>query len=204
MSDVAAWAVPSALGIVTLGLTYRAYRSQRAITRLEYVVITNTKLLPGRLANELKVSHQGWSVIEDPSLTIIRIVNTGNRAIPADDFETPLSVTLAGVKEIASATCTASRPSGLRPEPEIDANHVRIAPLLLNPDDMIELQVLSAGQASEVTVGGRITNLVDIVPRSDLPYPPGSGDEGEMLGFDRFMWYVLQPGLIWVRPLASP
>jgi hypothetical protein len=60
---------------------------------------------------------------------------------------------------------------------------------LLNAGDFIEFQVLTAGYATQVVIGGRIS---DVIPqrRAALPYPPGSGREGEMLGFDKFMWWV--------------
>jgi hypothetical protein len=60
---------------------------------------------------------------------------------------------------------------------------------------MLELQVLSAGRPDGVSVGGRVAGLA-IVEREALPYPPGSGSEGEMLGFDRFMWFVPVPAVI--------
>jgi hypothetical protein len=69
---------------------------------------------------------------------------------------------------------------------------VCIGPKLINRGDMIELQLLSAGQAPQPLVGGRVANL-EITVRRGLPYPPGSGPEGEMLGFDRFVWYVFMP-----------
>jgi hypothetical protein len=68
-------------------------------------------------------------------------------------------------------------------------NQIHIEPLLLNPGDFIEVQALAAGQPSHVSVDGRIT---DVLPkrRTSLPYSPGSGPEGQMVGMDKFMWSV--------------
>jgi hypothetical protein len=193
VNDVAAWAAV-AVGVAGAVIAYRAYRGQRGQTRLSYVVTTSAELVPADLAAELKVSHEGTE-LHDPALAIVRIVSTGDVPIQATDFETELSIRFQGVAEIASATCSASRPADLRPELEVVGDSVLIRPMLVNPEDMIELQVLSAGQAHDVSIGGRVANLkVERLPY--LPYPPGSGEEGEMLGFDRFMWYVAWPVII--------
>jgi hypothetical protein len=194
MDDAATWIV---LGITAAGLViaYVTYRVQRNRKRIEYVVTTNTGLLPGALAKDLEVTHSDSGVlVRNPALTIIRIVNTGDRAIEANDYETNLTVTLEGVDQIVSATSTATRPADLKPEIEIDGDVAGIKPVLINKEDMIQLQVLSAGKPSDVRMGGRVA---DVKPASrELPYPPGSGKEGEMVGFDWFMWSVLVPGVL--------
>ncbi len=191
MIDDPGWWIGVALGVVTLVVAYLAYRSQRGRTRLEYAVTTTTEVLPGRVASDLEVRH-GGQVVEDPALTILRIVNTGDRAIKAADFETDLVVTLKGVREIASASWTASRPADLRPDIEIDGDSVRVKQALINPEDMLELQVLSAGKARETAVGGRVANVGE-VRRVRMPYPPGSGREGEMISSDKLVWFVFFP-----------
>jgi hypothetical protein len=74
----------------------------------------------------------------------------------------------------------------------VDGNMVRVKPTLINPGDMIELQILSSGLPGQVELGGRVADVTfEQLPR--LPYPPGSGPEGEMNPIDRFMWWVPVP-----------
>lgn len=97
-----------------------------------------------------------------------------------------------GVQTIVSASWTATRPADLQPSTEVEGNSVRVERKLINPGDMLELQVVSQGLPTSVSVAGRVTSLV-IDERKALPYPPGSGREGEMLAFDRFMWFAFIP-----------
>lgn len=104
--------------------------------------------------------------------------------------------------EIASAICSATRPRDLQPELEVDGNVVRIKPRLINPADMIELQVLSAGPATRVAMEGRVANL-KVERLSHLPYPPGMGKEGEFIGrFDYSMIWIVPQVLILVLGAA--
>jgi hypothetical protein len=186
--------IPSAIGALTIVVTIVLWLVERGRKRLEYVVITNTPILPGRVANDLEVSHHG-TAFPDPALSITRIVNTGNKEIRPDDYETELIVTFEGVHGLGSATWSASRPAGLGPKLAIDGNKVLVEKRLINVGEMLELQVLSSGQPSDVSVGGRIAALT-FEPRKALPYPPGSGSEGQMVAFDRFMWFLLLPAAI--------
>ena len=193
MSDPGTW-IGVIVGAAALVFTVLSYLSRRGLARLEYVVTMTRRILPGRVADDLDVTHHGVEVA-DPALSVVRIVNTGDRAIRREDFETDLTVTYDGVRELVSASWSATRPDDLRPGIGIEGNRVLISPQVINPGDMLELQVLSAGPPSAVSVAGRVADLL-VVQRRALPYPPGSGSEGEMLGFDRFMWFVFSPALI--------
>jgi hypothetical protein len=179
------------MGIV---VTVVLYLARRGRVRLEYLVTTNATLLPGRVSDELEVKRDGV-VVADPALCVTRIVNTGEKPVRAEDFETGLVVAFDGVEQVVSATWSAARPRDLGPGIEIDGDRVVIEPRVINAGDMLELQVLSAGRAREVSVEGRVAGL-KLVRRKALPYPPGSGSEGEMVGLDRFMWFVFSPALI--------
>ena len=178
----------------TFFLALLTYWARRPTTRLEYIVTTNTALLPREISKDHHVTHDG-SDIEDPALSIVRIVNTGDRPIKRADFDTDLLLTFDGVETVVSATCTSRRPDDLQPRLVVDREVVRLQPILLNPGDMLQLHVLSAGQARSIRMEGRGTDLM-LVLRESLPYEPGSGPEGEMRGIDRFMWFVVVPGII--------
>ena len=190
MDDVPSW-IAAAVGLLALVLTWFVYRSQRNRTQIEYFVAFNRDLLPDRVPSGVQVTHEG-KVLAAPSVSVVRIVNTGDRAIPPDSFTDDLCVEFEGVSEIASATWTATRPPQLQPAIEVDGDRVRIKPTLINPEDMLELQAVCDGRASQISLAGRVVAL-KVKQRAQLPYPPGSGAEGEMLGFDRFMWFFFTP-----------
>jgi hypothetical protein len=192
LTDFTTWA-GIFIGIATLVVAYLAYRSQRGKTRLEFVVVINTSVAVVKpVSASLAVAYDG-KVVPDASVAVIRLVNTGDKAIRAADYSSDLVICLDNINEVVAATATKTRPTDLKPKLNINGTDIAIAPLLINPGDMIELQLLTSGLASSVRVEGRIANLSRITQRKGLPYPPGSGTEGEMLGFDKFMWFVFAP-----------
>lgn len=157
------------------------------------MVTTTTKLVPAGWGDSLKVVHDG-EVVNDPWLTITRIVHTGDRAINVEDFDTPLRLRFAGSDGVASVNQTGQRPADLHPLLERDGDSVLVQATLINPGDMVEVQTVTTGQPTDVQLSGRLSEVTyKQLPR--LPYPPGGGTEGEMLGFDKFMAFGLPIGL---------
>lgn len=204
MPDFAAW-LGIAIGVVALAIAYFAYRSQRGLTRLEYAVISNSAVVPAVVRNLLNVTFQGVEV-SNASVVIIRIVSTGDNPILADDFNTSLAVELRDATEIIYATVVNTRPRDLRPVLATQGNTLSIAPLLINPTDMVEVQLLVSGIATDIVLSGRIAKVHNFRQRS-LPYPPGTGPEGELTnGFEKFMLFgtpVLVAALFSVGILAA-
>ena len=170
---------------------YALHRSQMHKKQLEYVITGNQPVVPKIVSSKLRVVYNKKTVSEASVLTL-KFVNTGNTPITASDFETNLTFRLNGAKHIMTASSTKTRPLDLRPKLVVKDNSVMIQPILINPSDMIELQFLISGSTTHVIAEGRLAGT-RLIPRKGLPYPPGSGPEGNLLGFDKFMWYVLQP-----------
>jgi hypothetical protein len=179
------------LALASVLIAWITYRSQRSKTRLEYAIVASVKLLPVGVPKDLKVSL-GERQISDPHVLAVRIVNTGDKSIRAASFDTDLSISLTDVREVVEVSATSSRPLDLGAEIVADGVDVKISPLLWNPGDMIQIQILSDGSPSGVAVLGRVEDLPKVSRRS-LPYPPGTGAEGEMIGFDKFIWFFLDP-----------
>jgi hypothetical protein len=193
MEVVGTW-VAVAIGLATLVVAVLAYLGRQPKTRLEYIVLTRSQVLPAGLPETFQLVHHELPV-DDPAMVIVRIVNTGDQAIPESSFSSDLAIKLPGSRVI-STLCTAKRPTDLEPVLLLDGELVRIRPLLLNSGDMVQFQILSAGLPGRVEVNGRIKDL-SIVRRRELPYPPGSGTDGEFSGpVDYFAWFILIPGFI--------
>lgn len=193
MAAAGTW-IAVAIGLATLVVAVLAYLRRQPKTQLEYIVLTRSEVLPAGLPRTFQLVHRDLQV-EDPSMAIVRIVNTGDRAIPEVDFASDLTINLPGAR-VVSVLCTAKRPHDLQPKLVIDGERVQISPLLLNSGDMMQLQILSAGLPSEIEVSGRVKDL-SIARRTELPYPPGSGEHGEFYGpVDYFVWFFFIPGTI--------
>jgi hypothetical protein len=187
--ETAAIIVGTVLSCVGVYLAAITYRDRRGRAQLHYVVTTITRLVPEGWAGSLQLVHNGQAV-GDPWLVITRIVNVGDKSIRAEEFETPLSLKFDGSLGVASVNQTGQRPNDLKPVLQRNGDAVIVKPTLLNPGDMIELQVLTTGMPKRVNLAGRLSE-VEFRELPRLPYPPGGGPEGEMLGLDVFMAFIL-------------
>lgn len=194
MDSMGTW-IGVALGFLALMVAILAYVRRQPTTKLEYLVQTNSALLPESLPETFSLTHHDLE-IRDPSMTIIQIVNTGDKAITPQSFETDLVVRLTGVSKVISATCTARRPDDLTPAFLLQDDTAKLSPILINPGDMMQVQLLSSGLASEIDISGRVSDL-SIERRDTLPYPPGSGPNGEFQGpLDYVMWFFVIPAFV--------
>jgi hypothetical protein len=193
MSDIASWCAVG-LAILAAIIAWVSYKNQRGRMRLEYAVIANIRLLPESVPKELKV-HLGDRSIDIPSIIVIRFVNTGDKPINVADFEGPMVLSFDEVSEVVEVSVTKVRPAEFNVEAIPDGAKVRISPVLINPGDLMQMQILTSGVAKSVNVAGRISGLSAISMRS-LPYPPGSGREGEMLLLEKFIWYLFAPATL--------
>lgn len=186
MTDLGTW-TSVVLTLALLVVAYIAYQRRYKRTRLEYAVVSNARVVPAQLSSNLHVTYEGHQV-PDASVAIIRLVNTGERAILAAEFSSSLRVRLVGATAVVAALASNTRPRDLNPALTLEGNSVAIAPLLVNPADMIQLQLLVSGLATAVSVEARIADVPTVRQRS-LPYNPGSGPEGEVTAQDKVVWY---------------
>jgi hypothetical protein len=81
--------VSAAIAAAALLVAYFAYRRQRNKTGLEYVILGNTRVVPRATPTDLEVTYKG-ATGPDASVVVVRIVNTGDKAILSEDFHSPL------------------------------------------------------------------------------------------------------------------
>lgn len=183
--SVASAAVASAALLVA----YLTYRSQRGKRGLEYLVVSRIPVIPWPEATDLSVTHNG-TLVPDATVVIVRIVNTGDKAVLEEDFRSDLVIRFKGTLQVMSARVTNARPPDLHAKVSADGDSVSVQPLLINSTDMMQVQALLSGAPETVTVEGRIANT-RLSHRRELPYSPGSGREGELdNAFEWGMWYV--------------
>ena len=84
---------------------------------------------------------------KDIRVTELEIKNTGNTEIRMEDFEQlqPLSISFEGEGEILDFDIKETQPRDLDPQiSRQDSTQLRIEPCLLNPNDVIRLEILSS------------------------------------------------------------
>jgi hypothetical protein len=101
-----------------------------------------TGAMPGKPRNEL-IEYE----LSDPRISRIHIRNTGKREIERDDFAQPITVTVRdGIildVEVTGASHPAVYPFGTVDDPAAEVKKWTFAPTLLNPNDWVELTVLT-------------------------------------------------------------
>lgn len=142
-------AVP--LGIYYLGLASHSLRVQ---------IISKTSLHPfdERALPGLTISLEGQE-LEKPHLTVLEIINDGERPIPASAFESPLEIKIQDSVQIARAEVTVVTPKDLQPKIERGPGVLKLQPLLLNPSDSIRISFITSGGFPEFSSRGRIEGI---------------------------------------------
>jgi hypothetical protein len=159
MTTVLTWA-GLAVGLIALVEAVVLYLMQRRTKQLDYQIVTDRELVfPGPYGEigDLEISYKGHPV-KAPRLLALKIVNSGKVEIRRDDFDHPLSIIIpkdSGLlsSEISDVSSEVTRPSLL-----IHGEEVEVEPLLLNPGDWIELQLLVDGPGRP-QITGRIAGV---------------------------------------------
>lgn len=203
MSDLVGWIglgvtiIAAAIGLVT-------YLRRHRVKRLSYLVLRKDRLGPRSSYFPLDVSFAGEPVL-DPTISVTRILNSGEEPLTADDFEVPLNFDVGDTAAVRAFAIVSRRPPDLEPKLVLNREgHVSVEPLLLNSGDMFEVQLLTSGAPREITLTGRVKGVTTIDRVRQLPYPPGSGREGEMNLMDKFVWFGMAPSLAILLSYAFP
>jgi hypothetical protein len=96
-----------------------------------------------------------------PYLTTAVIKNTGNIPISEDDYETPINVVVQNDATIVQMRCLYDPPE-IHTEVTHSPKELAIAPTLMNPGDMVILQVFTQGGEPDFSIEGRIEGIEKI------------------------------------------
>lgn len=138
---------------------------------IEYRIISESSI--ARVATkdawqDLKYEYKGQAV-EEGKIFSLQIHNAGTAVINREDFDSPLKIQIKDKGLILGARVVASEPEELGQEVNlsIDEGGVEIAPLLLNPNDSILIELLTSGETAISKISARISGLVGIKPKPD-------------------------------------
>lgn len=143
-------------GAIVLAIIF-FWRGERG-KALEYVILSNRPLVALQSKFPLEVLYNGTKV-DHPRLVVWRVANTGSKPIANDDYERDICLTVTGAT-ILSSELTRARPTSLDPLiSQAGLGQVHVERRLLNPNDMIEVQMLVDGDPTELRVEARISGI---------------------------------------------
>jgi len=97
-----------------------------------------------------------------PALTILTIKNNGSSPIRSDDFESDIEIIFEGTTKLIRASIIKTQPEGLKASISVKGSKAYLAPILLNPDDSVTINMLSEGLPETVSTRSRIAGIKDI------------------------------------------
>jgi hypothetical protein len=155
--------VGAVLAALAIGATVGIYWLQRQRKRLSYEVVSRNRLLTvtEEHQSKLRVTYDGEPV-KDLSILVIRLVNSGNVPIAAQDFATPVIISAGDRARVFSAAITDTDPVELLAEIEKHDEQVLLVPTLLNAGDAITLKLLVSDYGGKASVFGRIVGVKTI------------------------------------------
>jgi hypothetical protein len=159
--------IGAVLAALAVFISVIVYLKQRRRKSLSYAILTNTSLLKWEalaIKERLQLTYDGKAV-QQASLIIVKIINSGSLPIISSDYELPVSLGF-GKAKILSAEIAEVHPRSLNVsisvEGDTSGEKVVISPTLLNSGDWIALKILVAGFEYEIVVDGRIVGVNEI------------------------------------------
>lgn len=155
--------VGAILTLVALAATFLIYWLQRQRKSLSYEVVSQNQLLTVReeLEGRLQVLYEGEPA-RDICLLVIKLLNSGNVAVSAADYERPVSFATGASSKILSAAVTDVDPENLAVDISVDDSRVTVQPVLLNAKDSITLKLLVSDFSGSLSVDGRVVGVKTI------------------------------------------
>lgn len=111
--------------------------------------------------HDLQILVNG-SKIESPHIYSLALINSGSKPIPSASFETPLEVRTLTDAKLITAQITGSEPADIPAKILIEDNKLKILPFLSNPQDQINVTIVSSGPL-DLVAQARIAGVRDIL-----------------------------------------
>lgn len=169
------------IGVITalaaLLLTILLYKRQVRRKEMLWDVIESVSLSSFNLSESVKSTIVYKTLrLDDVNLIYLKIWNSGNIEILPNDFNEPIKIDFGKKSKILEVVLLEAKPKNLAETASIgiEANCVKLMPLLLNSGDLIKLKVLItkfSGNTSDVKVEARIAGIKQIYrPSENEPY----------------------------------
>ncbi len=156
-----------AIGIVALLLTaVGIWLGWQALSSkgVAYEIVSQAPLVSSQetLAGKLQVSFDGKPV-EDVSLVVLRVYNSGNEEIRKADYESPITFSFGQGADVLSAEVVSTQPAGIPASLTRQGNSVVLSPVLLNSNDIIELRAVVSRVQGNIVASCRIAGVSNCI-----------------------------------------
>jgi hypothetical protein len=161
-----------ATAIVGILVSWYFYQRQKRPKTLDYYLASDQLISSKANPRKLKVHWAGGLPghpenqhpeyeLSDPRISRIHIRNTGKQEIEQNDFKQPITVSVStGLivdVEVTGTSHPGVYPLGTVNDPNVEERKWSFAPALLNPNDWVELTVLTDGASRPPKVSSWIT-----------------------------------------------
>lgn len=160
--------VATIVGLAALVIPVWLWQFDLQSKALVVQLVSSTALSPQTSSiKELKISLDGI-VVEQPTLSILEILNEGAKPIATSDFESSINITTSDSSKILRARIVDSTPPDLKPIIALNQQSIEIKPLLLNPRDRFTIAILTSGESPNFSAMARISAISQIQLRKTL------------------------------------
>ncbi len=151
------WATKIVLPVIGAAITVWTVFFFGDNREFSYEIVSKTELsaLKGEKWPDIGLWYEN-KVIKKGGLLTIRLSNTGNAPLYANEFDGPIIIQLKETSRFMASRVTEAKPKNLAPKIGMSANFLKVEPLLLNPTDEIQIQAIALGDLSDIEVNARI------------------------------------------------
>jgi hypothetical protein len=190
------WWAQITIGALSVAVPLLIWLVDNSSKELEAAIVSSTSLSPdaNNYVSGLELSIDG-KVLDDPYITVLEILNSGDLPILSSDFEEDLIFNAGNDAQIIRSEVAKVDPASLKPILKVNNNQLLIVPLLLNADDKIRLNILTVGDKPSWTINTRIVGISN-VGLTDLSVSNESDRKSMLRGVVGVMLLILYANLM--------
>lgn len=147
---------------------------------MSYEIISDTPVIgvQDQITDHMHIVY-GDDTVHNVYMILVKVINSGNVAVRAKDFDGKLAIQLPAGSRVLNACIAESNPSnlnersvkeGLSSQDLVDSfesERVNLRPVLLNKRDFITVKVLACRAQGLIAVSGHIEGIPSIKPHKD-------------------------------------
>lgn len=166
------------LALFGIGGMFWIYWLQRQSRELTFGIVSSRRPLAiaDELSSRVTVQLDG-KLVQNLHLLVFGLKNSGQRAIAPSDFQSQLAISFPE-GQVVSAEIASQLPSNLGGLLSISESQIQLAPLLLNPNDQILIQVLLSATNPAWSVDTRILDISSLTSINSRPKLPSFFESG--------------------------
>lgn len=154
--------ISALIGIASIIVALIVFLLQRRRKNLGYQILVDVQLIHRSkvLGDKLRIMYDDQEV-KSVRLQQIRFIANGSKAISASDFERDIRIAYPEDAILLDVFLGQNKPSELNIIADVESHSIRIKPLLLNPGDRFQIQILTTSLTTPI-IEGRIKDVSKI------------------------------------------